>query len=133
MVTVAKRIRRRIVAPICAGSSPVGHPNFHLWGLLGVEDLSIISRVSARFIAASSLAKGDILKVWTKSGDWWTEMRRGVQLEVKDVKGDTITVTHYGWAQGQWDMKLPPGQDTSKRFKLEGDPRFRRSLVVDKV
>lgn len=118
---------------ICAGSSPVGHPNFHLCGLLDVEDLTIISRVSARFVVASTLSKGDVLKIWTKSGDWWSEIRRGVQLEVKSVNGDRVTVNHYGWATEGWEMKLPPGQDTSKRFKLEGDPRFRRSLVVDKV
>ena len=97
-----------------------------------VEDLTIISRVSARF-ASSTLAKGDLLRVWVKRGDWWTEMRRGVQLEVKAVNGDDITINHYGWATSGWTMKLPPGQDLSGKFKLEGDARFRRSLVVDKV
>lgn len=52
---------------------------------------------------------------------------------MKSVNGDRVTVNHYGWATEGWEMKLPPGQDTSKRFKLEGDPRFRRSLVVKKV
>ena len=98
-----------------------------------MEDLTIISRVSARFVASATLAKGDLLRVWMKRGDWWSEMRRGVQLEVKAVNGDDITVNHYGWATSGWAMKLPPGQDLSGKFKLEGDARFRRSLVVEKV
>ena len=98
-----------------------------------MEDLSIISRVSARFVAASTLAKGDILEVWMKRGSWWTEMRRGVHLEVKNVNGDTVTVNHYGWTTSGWDMKLPPGQDLSGKFVLDGNDRFRRSLVVKKV
>ena len=98
-----------------------------------MEDLTIISRVSSRFVASSSLTKGDLLEVVMKRGDWWTEMRRGVQLEVKEVNGDTVKVNHHGWATSGWDMKLPPGQDLSGKFKLDGNDRFRRSLVVRKV
>jgi hypothetical protein len=98
-----------------------------------VEDLTIIARVAARF-ASDTLAKGDLLEVWMKRGDWWSEMRRGVKLEVKDVQGDTIRVQHRGWAEGKgWEMRLPVGQDLSGKFRLEGDDRFKRSLVVKKV
>jgi hypothetical protein len=97
-----------------------------------VEDLTIITRVATRF-ASDTLAKGDVLEVWMKRGDWWTEMRRGVKLEVKDVQGDTIRVQHHGWADGRgWEMKLAPGQKDGK-FTLEDTGRFKRSLVVKKV
>jgi len=59
-------------------------------------------------------------------------MRRGTTLEVKAVNGDEITVNHYGWAVGGWTMKLPPGQDLSGKFKLDGNDKFNRSLVVVK-
>ena len=97
-----------------------------------MEDLTLIARVAARF-ASDTLSKGDVLEVWMKRGNWWSEMRRGVHLEVKDVQGDTVTVNHYGWAVGGWDMKLPSGQDLSGKFKLDGNDKFHRSLVVKKV
>ena len=118
------------MAPRCAGSSPVGHPNFYLCYCLVVEDLTIISRVSSRFVASSTLAKGDILELWMKRGNWWSELRRGVHLEVKAVNGDTVTVNHYGWATSGWTMKLPPGQNLDGKFTLEDDGKFKRSLVV---
>ena len=95
-----------------------------------MEDLTIISRVSARFVAASTLSKGDMLEVWMKRGSWWTEMRRGTTLEVKEVNGDILTINHYGWATSGWTMKLPPGQNLDGKFTLEGDGKFKRSLVV---
>jgi hypothetical protein len=98
--------------------------------LLDVETLSIISRVAAHFVASSTLAKGDLLEVWMKRGSWWTEMRRGTTLEVKDVNGDTLTINHYGWATSGWTMKLPPGQNLDGKFTLEGVGQFKRSLVV---
>jgi hypothetical protein len=97
-----------------------------------VGDLNIIARVAARF-ASDTLAKGDLLEVWMKRGDWWTEMRRGVKLEVKDVQGDTVRVQHQGWAEGKgWEMKLAPGTKGGK-FTLEDTGKFKRSLVVKKV
>jgi hypothetical protein len=101
--------------------------------IIVVDELKIIANIASRYASESGLAKGDILKAWMKRGDWWSEMRRGVQLEVKDVKGDIVTVNHYGWATSGWDMKLPAGQDLSKKFNLTGDARFRRALVVEKV
>lgn len=98
-----------------------------------MEDLTLISRVSARYAASSTLAKGDLLKVWIKKDDWWSEMRRGVVLEVKDVNGNDITVNHHGWATSGWVMQLPPGQDLSGKFKLDGNDKFRRSLIVERV
>lgn len=97
-----------------------------------MQDRNIIANVAARY-AFEVLQKGDELEVWMKRGDWWTEMRRGVKLEVKDVRGDIVTVNHYGWTTRGWDMKLPSGSDLSGKFTLEGDKRFRRSLVVRKV
>lgn len=97
-----------------------------------MEDLNIIARVAARF-ASDPLTKGDLIEVWMKRGDWWTEMRRGVKLEVKDVQGDTVRVQHQGWADGRgWEMKLAPGQKGGK-FTLEDTGKFKRSLVVKKV
>jgi hypothetical protein len=96
-----------------------------------VEDLTIIARVATRF-ASDTLAKGDVLEVWMKRGDWWSEMRRGVKLEVKDVQGDTVRVQHQGWAEGKgWEMKLAEQKDG--KFILEDTGRFKRSLVVKKV
>lgn len=96
--------------------------------------VSLLYRAAARFMAkeeARPLAKGDTLVIWMKKGDWWTEIKRGVKLEVKDVQGDKIKVHHAGWANGSgWEMTLAPGQDLSGKFKLDGDPRFRRALVV---
>lgn len=96
--------------------------------------VGLLYRVAARFVAkeeAPPLAKGDVLVIWMKKGDWWTEIKRGVKLEVKDVQGDKIKVHHAGWANGDgWEMKLAPDQDLSGKFKLEGDARFRRALVV---
>lgn len=98
---------------------------------------ALVVRVAYRFMAkradgnAAPLAKGDTLVVWMKKGDWWSEMRRGVKLEVKAVQGDTVKVHHAGWANGDgWEMKLAPGQDLSGKFKLEGNAAFRRALVV---
>ena len=72
--------------------------------------------------------------VWRRGGgDWRTEMRRGVKLEVKDVQGDTVRVQHHGWADGRgWEMKLSPGSKDGK-FTLEDTGKFKRSLVVKKV
>ena len=33
MVGMVKRLTRRIVAPLRAGSNPVTHPNFSFWGV----------------------------------------------------------------------------------------------------
>jgi hypothetical protein len=108
-----------------------------------MKDLTLISNVVSRFAAKQTkepkeeskpLAVGDLLEVWMKRGDWWTEMRRGVKLEVKDVQGDTVRVQHRGWSEGKgWEMKIPAGQDLSGKFKLDGDDRFKRSLVVTRV
>jgi hypothetical protein len=95
--------------------------------------ISIISKVVSK-VSSESLRKGDILQIWMKKGDWWTEIRRGVKLEVRDVQEDTIRVHFPGWSEGPgWEMSLPPRQDLSKKFNLIGDPKFRRSLVVQKV
>ena len=97
-------------------------------------DLDLISRVAARFVAAaSSLEKGDILEVWMKKGNWWSEIRRGVQLEVKAVQGDQISLGHRGWAEGNFTLTLPAGQNLSGKFKLVDDGPFVRSMIVNKV
>jgi hypothetical protein len=98
---------------------------------------SIISKVVSRFIqkqAEGTLSKGDILKVWMKRGDWWSEVKRGLLLEVVEVSGETLRIAMKGMIYGGgWEMKLPPGQDLSGKFKLDGDKKFGRALVVEKV
>lgn len=89
---------------------------------------TMVERVAARFKAAQGLSKGDTLEVVMKRGNWWPEMRKGVKLVVKDVQGDKLTVNERGWAQGDFTMMLPPGQNLSDKFNLQGN--LGRTLVV---
>ena len=95
---------------------------------LDMNDMA--ARVATRFKQAQALAKGDILEVLLKRGNWWTEMRRGAKLVVRDVRGDQITLIPQGWAEGGFTLRLSGAQDD--RLTLESD-KLRRSIVVRKV
>lgn len=96
-----------------------------------VED-EIVTAVATKFIASESIPKGTVFEVVMKHGDWWSEMRRGAQVEAKEdgKYGSPMKFSHFGWAQGGWEMT--PTKSGGK-IKLMGDPRFKRALTVKVV
>ena len=78
---------------------------------------------------------GDELEVLQKGGDWWSEMKKGVILLVRDEKPGEIKVRDrrdvMSDSDGYW-MKIEPGfKNKPGTYKLVGD-RFRRTLMVQK-
>lgn len=104
-----------------------------------MEDLT--KRIASKWLARNAseappvagelpLAAGDTVTVWTKGGDWWSEVRRGARFTVTKTEGERVWLAQLGLGS-PFELKFT-GLDTRDRIRLEDVGRFRRRLVVVK-
>ncbi len=97
--------------------------------------MSTVENVTRRFLAAEdpgeAIPKGTVFEVVMKHGDWWSEMRKGVQLETLEegTYGTPIKFREKGWGQGAF--ALTPIKEKGK-IRLKGQS-FGRALTVKLV
>lgn len=91
----------------------------------------IASKWLARNASQPPLVAGDEVTVWTKSGTWWSEVRRGTDFTVTKTEGERVWLKQ-AFLGSPFEMKLT-GLDKRGRIKLQDVGRIRRGLVVEKV
>lgn len=86
-----------------------------------------------RVRTAASLSKGDIVEVVMKHGSWFTEVKKGVLLEVGNVQGDNIIFVFRSWFSGP-KIEMNEVETKAGKIRLQSIAgNFPRGLTVKKL